>query len=267
MARMWPVEIPTWVLQDRRRSSESKVFDALKRSLDDSWTVYYSRPWYGLSITGGEIEGEADFILAHPDRGILFLEVKGGLISYDPTQSKWHSVDRHGIKHKIKDPVEQAKKCRYEFARKLQKQKGWPENHVNYKYGVIFPDAADPAKEINSIGGHDKNLFCFAKSFNTNLESWLISRLESHGRNNENVGPGRQGLAIIDSLIAQPVKLKVTLNTDIRGDLEAMDRLLTGAQLQVIHSIRNLSRAVISGGAGTGKTLVAIEIAKMLAEP
>lgn len=266
MARMWPVEIPTWVLQDRRRSSESKVFNTLKRSLDDNWSVYYSRPWYGLSITGGEIEGEADFILVHPDKGLFFLEVKGGLISYDPAQSKWHSVDRHGIKHKIKDPVEQAKKCRYEFAKKLEKQKGWPEHYINYKYGVILPDASDPKKEINSIGGHDKNLFCFAKTFNANLEAWLIGRLENHGRNDENVGPGIQGLAVIDSLIAQPVKLKMTMNADIRGDLEAMDQLLTGAQLQVIHSIRKLSRAVILGGAGTGKTLVAIEIAKMLAD-
>ena len=84
MAKMWPIRIPSWISQDRRRSAEIRVFNQLEKELDDSWSVFYSRPWYGISQSGGEIEGEADFIVAHPDFGILFLEVKGGQISFEP---------------------------------------------------------------------------------------------------------------------------------------------------------------------------------------
>jgi hypothetical protein len=114
---MWPNELPIWIEQDSRRSAEKKVYLALRDQLDDEWNVFYSRPWYGISSTGGEIEGEADFIVAHSKYGILFIEVKGGMISYDPVTSKWFSTDRDKIKFKIKDPIDQAKKCRYQFAK------------------------------------------------------------------------------------------------------------------------------------------------------
>jgi superfamily I DNA/RNA helicase len=41
-----------------------------------------------------------------------------------------------------------------------------------------------------------------------------------------------------------------------------MDQLLTGAQLQIVLSLNSSKRAVVSGGAGTGKTLIATEIAR-----
>ena len=262
MAKMWPSKIPAWVQNDKRRSTEIRVFNSLEIQLDSSWTAYYSRPWYGISSTGGEIEGEADFIVVHPDYGILFIEVKGGQISYDPTKSQWYSTDRNSIQHKIKDPVDQAKKCRYEFARKLQSLDGWPRKFVNFKYGVLLPDTAEPSQLVESIGGHDKSLFCHANQYLNDLELWIKERMAHHGRDGDLVGPGETGLNLIQSLIAQPVILKATLGTEIRSEIEVMDQLLTGAQLQVMLSMKLVKRAVVSGGAGTGKTLIATEIAR-----
>lgn len=262
MAKMWPTQIPDWVRSDKRRSAEIRVFESLESELDATWTVYYSRPWYGISSTGGEIEGEADFILVHPEKGICFLEVKGGQISYDPKKSQWYSTDRNAIQHRIKDPVEQAKKCRYEFARKMQRFTEWPGHFVNFKYGVLFPDTVEPDAGIESIGGHDKALFCHSSQFVNNLEQWIFERISNHGHIGEVVGPGEKGLKLIDSLIAQPVVLKSTLGSNIRNEIEMMDRLLTGAQLQVVLSLKSRSRAVVFGGAGTGKTLMATELAR-----
>ena len=261
MAKMWPQNIPSWVSQDRRRSAEIKVFNKLEKVLDDKWTVFYSRPWYGINQSGGEIEGEADFILAHPDHGILFLEVKGGQISYEPDRSQWFSIDRDNIKHKIKDPVDQAKKCRFQFAKKLESQKKWPQHFVNYKYGVVLTDTSEPVSDILTIGGHDKSLFCHAAEFQNKFERWILNRLAKHGRESEQVGPGIVGVDVINSLIAQPVTLNLTLAAKIHDEIESMDALFTGAQLQVIHNIQSQRRIVVSGGAGTGKTVLAIEIA------
>jgi len=258
---MWPRRIPVWITTDKRRSAEIKVFEALEKCFDESWSVYYSRPWYGISPSGGEIEGEADFIIANAQFGIFFLEVKGGQISYDPTNSQWHTVDRNGIKHKIKDPIDQAKKCRYEFARKLEKIKGWPQHHINYKYGAVFTDTLEPKEEIRTIGGHEKSLFCHSAEFQSNLESWIRNRMLRINSNSALDGLGAEGMRILDEQVAQPVKLVTSIGSQVHGDVEEMDQLFTGAQFQAMLSIKTKSRVVVSGGAGTGKTLLASQLA------
>lgn len=263
MAKMWPSNIPVWVQNDQRRSAEIRVFKALEHELDENWTTYYSRPWYGISKSGGEIEGEADFILAHPELGICFIEVKGGKISYDPVKLQWYSTDRHGIRHKIKDPVEQAKKCRYEFGKKLQNLHNWPNKFVNFKYGVVLPDTVEPESTLKTIAGHDKAFFCHANQFVNSFGIWIQERVLVNGDAGQTIGPGHAGMKLIDSLVAQPVVLKTTVGADIRGELESMDQLLTGAQLQIILTLKTRKRAIISGGAGTGKTLLATELARL----
>ncbi len=58
MAVIWPHRLPRAIRQDPLRSAECQVFDTLQAKLDDSWTVFYSRPWLGLSSAGEEIDGE-----------------------------------------------------------------------------------------------------------------------------------------------------------------------------------------------------------------
>ena len=266
MANMWPRQIPNWISHDRRRAAEIKVFRKLESELDSSWSVFYSRPWYGISQSGGEIEGEADFILVNPEKGLFFLEVKGGQISYEPERSQWYSTDRHGIKHKIKDPIDQAKKCRYEFSKKLEKLPNWPSQNINFKYGAVFTDTSEPSEEINSIGGHEKFLFCHATEFENNFELWINGRLASGGAKFPPRGPGQTGLTAVHSLIAQPVILNFTDGSKISDEIETLDSLFTGAQLHIIHSIRIERRIVVSGGAGTGKTVLAVEVANLFSK-
>jgi hypothetical protein len=258
---MWPKELPIWIEQDSRRSSEKKVYFALRDQLDDEWHVFYSRPWYGISSTGGEIEGEADFIVAHPDHGILFIEVKGGMISYDPVSSKWFSTDRDRIKFKIKDPIDQAKKCRYQFAKKLQSLPNWPNGFKQFRYGAIFTDTIAPDASVLNIGGHDKSLFCHSKEFSNDLNNWILNRLGK----SEEISPlnnlGLIGINLLYSYIANPVTLRTTVGSNISNEIEVMDRLFTGAQLSILTNLDKINRGVVLGGAGTGKTLLATELA------
>lgn len=261
MAIMWPNQLPEWVLMDTRRAAERKVYNKLRESLDDNWKVYYSRPWYGISKNGGEIEGEADFILIHPDFGLLFLEVKGGQISYDPSSSNWYSTDRHKIKHKIKDPVEQAKKCRFQFAYKLKQIPEWPSTFIRFRYGVVFTDTKEPSVSLSTIGGHNPSFFCHGNNFEMNFESWIYGRLALDIENVNEVGPGIGGLETFHALVADPVKLRTTIASEVSDEIAAMDNLFSGAQMAIVSQLQQVNRAVVIGGAGTGKTLLAIEIA------
>jgi hypothetical protein len=54
--------------------AEVAVWDALRCRLPTGW-----RAWHSLRLrVGNDWEGEGDFVIAAPDRGLLVLEVKGG---------------------------------------------------------------------------------------------------------------------------------------------------------------------------------------------
>lgn len=259
MAVMWPKRLPAWVLNDPRRRAEREVYGRLQVVLDDSWSVYYSRPWWGLTATGAEVDGEADFIVAHPERGVLFLEVKGGLVEHDPATGGWTSKDRLGIRHRIKDPIGQAVKSKHELLKKFSQNHGWPHARVRMRHGAVFPDCeADGAK---FIAGYESGLFCFASDLRDRFTGWLKARLSSHVEGDTEVGPGVGGVAAIDATIAAPTNLTVPLHRQLSSDLAEQDAMLTGAQLMTITSVDTFPRVVVEGGAGTGKTVVACELA------
>src|SRR5687768_16633233 len=63
-------------------------------ALPDDWTVYCNRRWHVAARgSGAPKPAEADFLIAHPDRGILVVEAKGGVIRREPTTDRWYSND------------------------------------------------------------------------------------------------------------------------------------------------------------------------------
>jgi hypothetical protein len=56
-------------IRDRIRGGEKRVFEALARQLEDDYTVWHNVPIMGSSR-------EPDFVILHPQRGLLILEVK-----------------------------------------------------------------------------------------------------------------------------------------------------------------------------------------------
>lgn len=56
-------------IRERVRGGERRVFEALARQLEDDYTVWHNIPILGSSR-------EPDFVILHPQRGLLILEVK-----------------------------------------------------------------------------------------------------------------------------------------------------------------------------------------------
>ena len=81
MARMYPQQLPMAVLQDKKKASEVKVYEQLKR-LSDEYVVFHSTAWLvrsKITLKPEDTEpwidapprkvypmGEADFIVLHP---------------------------------------------------------------------------------------------------------------------------------------------------------------------------------------------------------
>jgi superfamily I DNA/RNA helicase len=65
----------------------------------------------------------------------------------------------------------------------------------------------------------------------------------------------------LDRLIAEPVHLIVPLRRELEGEITQMEQLLTGIQFAIINILLSKDRVLVEGGAGTGKTVLAIESA------
>lgn len=268
MALMWPGSLPIWILNDERRAAEIKVYRKLQETLDDEWSIFYSRPWMGLNERGGEIDGEADFIVASADTGFLFLEVKGGGVAYDPEKSEWTSTDRYNVCRTIKNPMEQAIACKHRFLDRLRALPDWPRAYVRFRHGTVLPDSDEPLDSVISIGGYDKPLFCFASRFDAELGEWIEERLAAHDATvkGKEVSPGKVGINLLTRLVADPVRLRIPLRREVQADMVQIDQLATGAQMHIINLLASVSRALIEGGAGTGKTVLAVETAARMAD-
>jgi len=113
--------------------SERRVAEALRR-LPDGWVVLHHVSWQ--SKRGGrQGDGEADFIVLHPRKGVIVLEVKGGGIDVD--RGRWITTDRFGKRHDIKNPYEQATASKHALV-------GWLRDHglgarVRVGHAVVFP--------------------------------------------------------------------------------------------------------------------------------
>jgi hypothetical protein len=256
-ARMWPAVLPRQIRDSSLRAAEVKIYDLLASTLGKGWVVFYSRPWLGLTPSGEEKDGECDFVVMHPAHGYLSLEVKGGAISYDPTTDQWRSIDRNRIRHNIKNPLRQAVTSKHELLRQVKVQKSWPGRFVRQRHGVIFPDTEKPPRNLGADG--PRELFCCREDL-PNIASWIRDRLS--GGSDDDLGA--DGIRAFEELLASPFLLRVPLGHYLDDDEQAI-AALTPQQYHILDAVGHLNRVAAGGGAGTGKTIVAMEDAARLA--
>lgn len=264
MAVMWPRTLPPDILANTLRRTECDVYRRLEAVLDDAFVVYYSRPWLGLKPDGEEIDGECDFVIAHAKLGLLALEVKGGAVSYDPRGDRWTSRDRWKVTHNIKNPVQQARSSKHELLKKLNSSPHWKSRRIRARHGVILPHSSAPSGDLGA--DMPLRLFCFAEEFENGLRDWIVQRFgdrpKDEGRTEE---LGQDGLKALEKILARPFRLRTPLASMLSRD-DAELQVLTQQQFHILRAIEAVPRAAISGGAGTGKTVLAMEEARRCAE-
>lgn len=263
MARMLPERIPDWVIADPKRAAERKVYEALREQLPEQFTVFYLAAWRGHDEDGRIIEGEADFVVAHPQWGFICLEVKGGEVSRDGQTAEWSSRDEAGRVWTIKDPVEQARASKHQLLRKVKNFRGWSGAWLNAKHGVILPRSGMAAHDLGA--DMPLSIFAFAEDMGSLSERVTAMLLEDVGSAATYDHLGLEGISVLERLLAPSFDLRLPLSTVV-GRNESEVVRLTREQFQVLDGLAANRRVAISGGAGTGKTVLATEKALRLAE-
>ena len=253
MAQMYPQPMRP----DTRSHAERKLYAAFQSQLPDDFVVFHSVCWQVRDTTSGVRDGEADFVVAHPDFGILLVEVKGGRIRYEGQTGLWFSNE-----NTIKDPFEQGRQGKYSLLEKLKELPYWRDRWVTMGNAVAFPDVIvkgdlrlDAPREL-VLDGSDM----------ADLAAWVNQALRYlQSRRPDDHPLGTRGIEELISNLSPSWDLRPLLSAEIAEEGRELARL-TEEQFIMLDFLGRHRRAAISGCAGSGKTTLAVEKGRRLAE-
>lgn len=263
MARMIP-HLTEEQLKGFPSRAEARFYEACRDRLPPDTVVIYSANWIYRDARGRINEGEADFTVLSPLGGVLAVEVKGGGVTFDSASGAWHSVDRIGQKHSIKDPFKQASKERHALLDQISGHaswRKWPGARLTIGHAVMFPDIGDPTPLIGP--GRQRELVG-ANGDVQNIAPWF-NRVMRFWRQANDDALGAQGIRLVEDILCKSIDVRPVLRATV-DDVEQQRIRLTANQAKILRVIGGRRRAVVSGGAGTGKTVLAVEKAKALAQ-
>ncbi len=239
-------------------SAERRLYEGFLEQLAPEYVVYHSVDWV-LAGKRGPNEGEADFIVAHPVDGVLVLEAKGGRLSYEPATRRWTQHGRSGGHEMDEDPFHQARDEMHSLKEILSAQEGWSRWMPSYGYGVALPDGTYDA-DAHPAAPHEVVL----DRGDMERLAERIAEVMAYWRR-----PGRTFGAEGMDRLARALGFKVEIRAPLRIEFDQEDRKvveLTDDQAWVLAFIAHRERAVVTGPAGSGKTLLAIQLARRLAD-
>lgn len=233
--------------------------EALAATLDDDFVVFHSLSWHAQSR---KPDGEADFLIGHPNLGFIVVEVKGGAINFDATTARWMSRDRFGATYEIKDPFTQALNAKHELVRELQDDQRWPRGRrVQMGYVVVFPDMVITNTGFTSRG---KREILLGKNDLPTLGDAVRERLRYWQTTDPGEPPGAVGVDTAVERFGRSWSYRIPLRDAIEPDEQRIVEL-TEQQMEILRALGRHQRVAIGGCAGSGKSLLAIAKADELA--
>ncbi|MHC3000850.1 nuclease-related domain-containing DEAD/DEAH box helicase [Gordonia sp. GN26] len=233
-------------------AGEEVVFDALNAQLLDEDLIVV-----GQRVTDHSKDHEIDFVVAIEGSGVVCVEVKGGEVWHDG-ESWWQ--ERVGQGPKRIDPVAQVRDGCYALRDFVEHDPRWTQGRVRWDHVVVFPHS-----EVDSS-------FALPE-----CPRWkVVDRTQLHKlmpliRNvllQKDVDwPGIDADGIIQLRIALSGRGLPQRDVVARAlENESVADTLTSHQAVILRAIHQLSRVEVRGGAGSGKTFLAVEQARRLAK-
>ena len=264
MARL----IPKVELENISLKPERDVAKALVDKLPNDCVIYHSYPWLRTDRNDRDgskrlREGETDFVIIVPSHGLLVLEVKGGVIEYDPADHWWYRRLGQERRKGITDPFEQARRNTHYIIDRCVEQAYNAAGNVPFTFGyaVVFPDCeydgpappgAEPAIILSA-----KDLPYLDRRIKEVLRQWCPVK--------DPVPLKKEDQSVIQRVVSPPFNLLPVLFRQLEEEEERLFRL-TEEQMRLLDFLAQRKRAAIDGVAGSGKTMLARAQAQRFAD-
>ncbi|NUQ32957.1 MAG: nuclease, partial [Dermatophilaceae bacterium] len=210
-----------------------------------------------LRLTSSRKDHELDIVVLMPGVGIVVVEVKGGSVSVD-TQGQWWSGG--GTRKSRVRPVEQCRDGKYALREFIEADPRWKNRRSRVRFGhavvVPFTELADDFATMDCprwmISG-SRDLDDLARRIHD-----VVGRQE-----NEQRVPTDDDIELIVEILTGRSFPAPDVAADADEREAAADRL-TLEQAALLQVTRLIRRMEIRGGAGSGKTILALTQAKDL---
>lgn len=224
--------------------AEREVWKRLVDSLPGDATVLANQ-----RLIDNDFDHEADLVVLLPERGVVVLEVKGGSVSYD---GEWHQSGH------VIHPTEQALRVKYALREYVEGDPRWSRGRIAWAHGVVAPYSHFPhdfqAPDCPRWALHDReDLHDLVSSVERNADE---ARRQARP-------PSADDLDLMVEILRGRGFTGHDRNADAEERRAEADRL-TAEQAALLQVTRLLHRVEVRGGAGSGKTMLALTQAKEL---
>lgn len=254
MAKM----IPSQFRLETTSYGEQQIFRAMEQ-LPNTFTVFHSMALNGHT---GKLFAEIDFVLLCP-QGVLCLEVKGGSIKCHERQ--WYSYGE-GESRPMQNPFTQAQTATMALHSEIRVYFRTNRNIVGacFASGVAFPDIvfAERGPEIRpeivydktcgDLSGYIERVFTYWKDEFRRRNPYELTGLSGHARTQ------------LEKYLYNDFDIVYTVGAKV-DQVEQETIRVTEGQKRVLDYVAQNPRIVMTGGAGTGKTILSLEHARRLA--
>jgi len=231
-------------------TSEQEVWERLRDGLGPHDVLLAN-----LRLTDEVKDHEADLVVLMPDVGCLVLEVKG--------RSLWFADGDWWIKRRGRDavihPVDQARDAKFSLREYVERHPRWgSRKRVAWAHGVVTPhaefDNEFSVPDLPRWALHDRNEQAILPE-RCRDNGWRLQ----HGQR----PPTYDDVEAIADILGGRLATSYDVNADAAERASAADRL-TQEQATILDVTRLLHRVEVRGGAGSGKTVLALQQAKQL---
>ena len=246
MPVLLPAE-PTFVT-----TSERKVWEALREQLGDD-DVLVS----GLRISDRGKDHEIDIAVVFANGGVVVAEVKGSKVWCD--EQGW-LIERHGRATRI-DPVGQARGSLYALRAWVDQDKRWgSRTSIRWGHAVVLPyTRVDDAFALT-----DAQRWQVAGSNDMHRLADLLRGIVIGQQNAKRLLDLDDVYALVEVLGGRGLPQRDLIGQAAERDDEV--ERLSAEQAVILDAARLLNRVEVRGGAGSGKTWLAVEQARRLSK-
>ncbi|MDN6605580.1 nuclease-related domain-containing DEAD/DEAH box helicase [Brevibacterium sp.] len=231
-------------------TAEASVWKALCEQLPEDATMVH-----GQRLTGDDKDVEIDILLLWPGFGIAVVEVKGGRVGVE--DGTWITQDSQGHRNRLKvSPLEQAMVAKHTLVDYLRSRVSTLPGPISHLAVLPYTQLPQDWDQPDALRGQLVD--------STQLGS-IASAISAQLRND--FTPERDSISTPHEFVLKTLRRtnQAVENVSLRAT-EISDRAdeLSREQAKLISILRHQNRAEISGGAGTGKTYLALLKAQSL---